>query len=260
MAFKSWNPNQVLRFNTSTSSEFLDSYDAYVKQQIQSDIGRIPHRTFAASSFRCERWSWFRLRGSKPESTVADSNLNFTAEIGTACHRIIQGNLMKLLGDDWIDVQDHINSIEFPYKYSIVPDDNGIESLVQIESPPIRFACDGVIRIKDTKYLLEIKTSEYNSWKDLTEPKPHHIDQIKCYATLLQLPNVMFMYQDRQYGGIKCFEISVKPYEMDAVLEKFNRVMDLAKKNLAPDPLPSGDKWCTPTMCPYYKICGEYGR
>ena len=260
MTFKQWNPKHLTTFNSSASSDFLESYNSYVEQQIKSDMERIPHKTFAASSFRCERWSWFRLRGSVPKATTIDSDLNFTAEIGTACHRIIQNNLVNLLGSDWISVQDHIASIEFPYTYTLESHDTGVESMIQIEEPPIRFACDGIIRMNGMKYLLEIKTSEYSAWKNLDEPKPHHIDQVKCYATLLQLPNVLFLYQDRQYGGLKCFEIKISSYEMQEVKDKFYRVMDLAKKNLAPDPLPIGDKWCTPSMCPYYSLCGDYGR
>ena len=260
MAFKTWEPQRLIRFNSGTSSDFLDAYDSYVEQKLQSGAERIPHQTFAASSFRCDRWSWFRLRGSKPESVVVDKDLNFTAEIGTACHRIIQNNLINMLGSDWINVKDHIASIDFPYEYTLEESGDGLETMIEIKNPPIRFACDGIIRQDGKKYLLEIKTSEYSSWNDITAPKPRHVDQIKCYATLLQLPNVLFMYQDRQYGGIKCFEVTVQQYEMDLVLERFDRVLDLAKKNLAPDPLPKGDSWCTPAMCPYYKLCGEYGR
>lgn len=260
MAFRGWNPQHLAPFNSANSSDFLDAYNSYLEDKIKSDAERPSHRTFAASSFRCERWSWFRLRGSKPEKPEVDTTLNFTAEIGTACHRIIQTNLQNLLRDDWIPVKNHIQSIDFPYKYTLQEDENGLESLVEIEDPPIRFACDGIIQINGTRYLLEIKTSEYSAWNDLLEPKPHHIDQVKCYATLLNLPNVLFVYQDRQYGGLKCFEITVSYPDMLMVKERFERVVDLAKKNLVPEPLPRGDKWCTRSMCPYYNVCGEYGR
>ena len=76
----------------------------------------------------------------------------------------------------------------------------------------------------------------------------------------INLPNVLFVYQDRQYGGLKCFEITVSYPDMLMVKERFERVVDLAKKNLVPEPLPRGDKWCTRSMCPYYNVCGEYGR
>lgn len=260
MAFRTSNSQHLAKFNSSTSADFLDSYTTYVADKIQSDAEQIPHKTFAASSFRCERWSWFRIRGTKPEIATVDKDLNFTADIGTACHRIIQTNLKSMLADDWISVTDHIHSIEFSYEYTVESSGDGLETMVEILNPPIRFACDGIIRLNNKLYLLEIKTSEYNAWNDLIEPKSHHVDQVKCYSTLLQLPNVLFLYQDRQYGGLKCFEIKISAPDMQMVKERFARVLDLAKKNLAPDPLPKGDKWCTSAMCPYYKVCGEYGR
>ena len=258
MAFRTWDVSHLTKFNSATSSDFLDDYDSYVEQKIKSDAEKPSSRTFAASSFRCDRWSWFRLRGSKPEIQIVDPTLNFTADIGTACHRIIQNNLKNMLGSDWISVRKHIESIDFQYKYTLEEDESGFESLVQIEEPPIKFACDGIIQRNGKKYLLEIKTSEYSSWNDLTDPKPHHVDQVKCYATLLQLPNVLFLYQDRQYGGLKCFEVEVSYHDMVEVRERFDRVLDLARKNLAPNPLPKGDAWCNPSRCPYFNVCKEY--
>ena len=260
MAFKNMNSPNFVEFNSATSSEFLDMYDSYVEHKLEVGAERIPSKTFAASSFRCDRWSWFRLRGSKPDVGVVDKGLNFTADIGTACHRIIQTNLIDMLGPNWITVKDHIASINFPYEYTLAESGDGLETLIEIKNPPIRFACDGIIQLDGKRYLLEIKTSEYSSWNDLTEPKPRHIDQVKCYSTLLNLPNVIFLYQDRQYGGLKCFEIKIKSYEMSDVRKRFDRVLDLASKNLAPQPLPKGDSWCTPSMCPYYRLCDEYGR
>lgn len=261
MAFRGWDAQHLARFNSATSSEFLDFYEGYVDSKIREGAARPSHLTFAASSFRCNRRSWFRLRGVKPDvAKTLDKTLNFTAEIGTACHRIIQKNLKAALGDDWVSVEDHIKEINFPYEYTIKADDDGFEHQIEIVSPPIRFACDGIIRWKGKKYLLEIKTSEFSSWDNLMDPKEEHVDQIKCYATLLQLDGVLFLYQDRQYGGFKCYEVAITSIEMQEVLDRFTYVLDMVEKNLAPDPLPKGDKWCSPSMCPYYKKCSEYGR
>ena len=262
MAFKSWNPEHLARFNSSASSDFLDTYESYVDAKIKKHAAQPAHETFSGSSFRCDRRSWFRLRGTQPDTLqVPDKTLNFTADIGTACHRIIQSNLINLLGDDWLSVKDYMHFANLPYKYEVEHDEGDPESQVHIIDPPIRFAVDGLIRWKDKVYLLEIKTSEFASWNDLTEPKPQHIDQIKCYASLLNIHNVLFLYQDRQYGGFKCFEVKVTDYEMQKIKDRFKYVMDMVEKNLAPDPLPKNDPWCSSSaMCPYYKKCQEYGR
>lgn len=261
MAFHTWDPSHLARFNSSCSSDFLDFYEGIVEDNIRSHNALPTHKTFAPSSFRCDRISWFRLRGTQPDTIKnPDKELNFTAEVGTACHRIIQTNLAHELGSNWISARDHLSSVDVPYFYSVQEDEDSLESLVQIEDPPVRFACDGIIVWKGKKYLLEIKTSELSSWRDLTDPKPEHIDQVKCYATLLKISDILFLYQERQYGGLKCYEYHVSDPEMDEIMKRIRNVVDLANKNLAPDPLPKGDKWCTESRCPYYKKCQEYGR
>lgn len=262
MAFRSWDTAHFAKFNSATSSEFLAFYQSYVNTKIKEKASQPSHRTFAASAFRCDRRSWFRLRGVEPDAPkVADYTLSFTAEIGTACHRIIQSNLKDALGSDWISVDDWITSIDFPYDYTVETSKDGLEHLIEIKSPyPIRFACDGIIKWKGHYYLLEIKTSEFSSWDKQCDAKEEHIDQVKCYSALLKLDGVLFLYQDRQYGQLKCYEEKMTYVDHIQVIRRFEYVIDMVNKNLAPDPLPKGDKWCTPSMCPYFKKCAEYGR
>lgn len=261
MAFKSWNPTHLAKFNSAASSDFLDMYENILDNKIREAAERGSHQTFSGSSFRCDRLSWFRLRGTQPDKVKEpDRGLEFTAQIGTACHRVIQSNLSEALGDDWIDVSTYLQSIDFPYEYEVKADDSGFETQITLVDPPFRFSCDGVIRWKDKYYLLEIKTSEFMSWDEMTDPKVEHIDQVKCYATLLNLHDVIFLYQDRQYGEFKCYEYHVTDSTMQDIKQRINYVMDMVKKNLAPEPLPKGDKWCTRSMCPYFDKCAEYGR
>jgi len=261
MAFKQWNADHLARFNSAISSEFLDNYENYIKDQIREDLSEPSHQTFAGSAFRCNRKSWFRLRGVQPDIVKEpDLVLNFSAEIGTACHRIIQTNLKSMLKDDWLSVSDYLEDLKPEYEYIIDSTADDLECQIHIIDPPIMFACDGLVRWNNKIYLLEIKTSEFSSWNDLTDPKLQHIDQIKCYATLLNIHDVLFMYQDRQYGGFKCYEVHVTDQDMLEVKNRFKYVIDMVDKNLAPDPLPKGDPWCTISMCPYYNKCAEYGR
>lgn len=261
MAFRQWDMNHLVKFNSVASSELLDMYDNYLSDQLISESKELPHRTFAPSAFRCNRRSWFRLRGVEPDTvTVPDTVLNFSAEIGTACHRMIQSNLKAMLKDDWIDVMSYIyNFSKTDTFYTCTHDESQLETLVITDNPPVRFACDGLIRLHDKLYLIEIKSSEYASWNELTDPKPQHIDQVKCYCTLLNLDNVLFIYVDRQYGGLKCFEIHVSDTDKAQIRSQFKYVQDMVDKNLAPEGLPVGDSWCQANYCPYYRKCKEYG-
>ena len=257
MGFRSVESIHLARFNSANSSDFLDLYENAVDERILDGETKTPSRTFAPSQIRCKRVSWFRLRGTPPEQeTIVDRTLNFTAQVGTACHHNIQETLSKKLGKDWIDVEEYLNSENRPYRY--VCTKNGYETQIEVLDPPIKFAPDGIIFYKGKYWLLEIKTSEYSSFDKLTDPKPQHIDQIKCYATLLNIHDALVLYQDRMYGGLKCYEINITDNDMKQMWDMFAEVQDCVKKNIAPEKLPAGDSRCSPSYCRYYNKCKEW--
>lgn len=259
MAFKPASLLSGKNFNTAQSLTFLEEYERFRSDKVRAERAAPSHRCFAPSSLRCDRLSWFRLRGVQPDSiSQPDMSLEFTAEIGTACHRIIQSNLAKMLGDDWINVEEYVGSLGISATTQY--DATSGEVLITIDDPPVRFACDGIIRRDNKLYLLEIKTVDVASWGALSTEKPQHRDQVICYCSLLQLNNVLFLYQERTYGGLKCFELSVPNYLQLDMMDRMNKVMEKVRQGIAPKALPRGDSWCTPGRCPYYKTCQEYGR
>ena len=264
MAFRSANlAAHMMKFNSAVSSDFLDWYSNIVDQEIKDSRSHAVHKTFAPSQMRCDRVSWFRLRGTAPDVLKEpDKTLNFTAQVGTACHEMIQKRLIEHLGNDWIPVQSWVNNNPMYFiDYDMDITTKGYESTIDLRTPyPVRFACDGIIRFKEQVYLLEIKTSEFSSLQNMTRPKDKHMDQIKCYSTLLHIPRVLFLYEDRTYGDMKCFEVTITEKEQDEVRLKMDRVMDLAEANIAPEGLPVGDPDCSSNMCRYWKKCKEWGR
>lgn len=258
MAFINMGEMEASRYNSIVSQEFLKAYEAFRDASINSESQSKPSQNFAPSSIRCQRLSWFRLRGVEPDSPArADRVLNFTARIGTACHEYIQKDLRDMLKENWISVREFLQKFPIEHEYEL--EEHGMETRITFKDIPIRFACDGIIFWSDKYYLLEIKTSEYSSFRDLSNTKETHVDQIKCYATLLNISNVLVLYQERQHGDMKCYEMQVSDSEKSAVLRTMNHVLELVKYNIAPDRLPSGDSWCSPSMCRYYKKCKEWG-
>ena len=256
MAFRTANiAAHTMKFNTATSGDFICAYEKIIDDEIAASAAKPKHQSFAPSQMRCDRISWFRLRGVQPDNIkVPDRTLDFSAKVGTACHEVIQRRLVNSAEFEWLDVDKWLDSHGTPYDWSVIP--NGYEQQIEMRKPyPIRFACDGLIKFKGQVYLLEIKTSEFSSFQDLIEPKPKHMDQIKCYATLLDVSNVLVLYVDRTYGGLKCFEIVISDADKQEILNKMQHVMELVEANIAPDKLLKGDPDCNPNMCPYYEKC-----
>lgn len=263
MAFRSANLlAHSLKFNSATSSDLVDLYEGCIDREIIEHSEGRKHKAFAPSSMRCRRISWFRLRGVEQDKIPnPDRRLNFSAEMGTACHELIQRRLSTELGEDWIDVRDYLSSNKEFSDYEFTVETSGYETQIELIKPfPVRFACDGIIRLNGKLYLLEIKSAEYSSFIDLVEPKPEHIDQIQTYSALLKLPNVLVVYIDRQNGEIKCFELTISSSTHQEVLRDMHYVMNMVEANIAPDGLPKGSNWCNANMCPYYKKCKEWGR
>lgn len=256
MTFIPIESTPVTRYNSAISSDFLNLYETALDEVILEGETKIPSRTFAPSQIKCKRVSWFRLRGVVPEKEeVVDRALNFTAQIGTACHQHIQEILSTKLSQNWIDVEEYLKSTQRPYEYTCVKGD--YETKIEIVDPPIKFAPDGILLYQGQYRLLEIKTSEYSSFEKLTAPKPQHIDQVKCYCTLLGLHNALVVYQDRIYGSLKCYEVNVTDADMQQMWDMFKEVQDCVKKNIAPAK-PENTRYCSPSYCRYYNKCKEW--
>ena len=246
-----------LNFNSAISSNFKDLYDKIVYDKYEASEKRKPSQSFAPSSFRCDRLSFFRLRGVDPDPVqVINTELSFSAMLGTACHEEIQANLKSVIGDQWVDVSDYLDAHTLSHDYKIMKHGE-LETRIEFLNPPVRFSCDGLLKFGDEYYLLEIKTSEYQAFKSLKAPKEQHIDQIKCYCSLLEIHKALVLYQDRLYGTTKCYEVKVTDYEMGEIFNRMNRVLEYVDKNIAPPKLPSGDYWCS--YCKYKQRCKQWG-
>lgn len=255
--FKEANLQRLTQFNSDSSYKLLDIYNNSVTSRIQANRTHMSSRTFAPSSLRCKRRSWFRLRGVEPDSIdTVDAELQFAADIGTACHELIQSDLKTELREDWIDVSEYLANKSIAHSYTT--SNHGLETFVMFQDPPVKFSVDGLIRLNNKYFLLEIKTVPFNVWDKLTAPKDEHVDQVKCYCTMLDLNDCIMLYQDRQYGHIKCYEISVPECDKIEVLNGMQYVLDCVHSNIAPEGLDSSDKWCSSNYCQYYRKCKEY--
>lgn len=256
MAFRQINFEHLAKFNSEASSTLITRYTEQIIDNIRAESAKVKSCTFAPSSIRCDRKQWFRLRGTEPDFLAEpDLVMTHTAVVGSALHENIQTVLEQSFGDDWIDVESFLKENPIPYEYSLIK--RGHETLVIIPDIPIKFACDGILRINGKYYLLEIKSSEYSSWDALTTSKEHHLDQIKTYCTVLNISNVLTLYIDRQYGDVKSYEHTISAADMQSIRNKIEHIKFMVEANLAPDKLPQGDYMCL--NCEYKKKCKEWG-
>lgn len=258
MAFRQANFERLTKFNSLASSKLYSQYEAFRFQKVVSKSKEPKSQVFVPSGMRCKRKSWFRLRGVEcDELKNPDMQLEFTAEVGTACHAVIQTNLEEMLGENWVSVKDYLALHPIAYTYELV--ENGHETKVSILVPPMHFSCDGIIKIGEVFYILEIKTCDDRTFNELTDVKLIHKDQANAYSTMLGISNVLFMYQSRLTGEIKVFEYTVSSLQQQEVLDSMKEIQELAAANIAPDKLDTawGDYVCR--NCEYSKKCRSWG-
>ena len=261
MAFREANlTSHMITFNSAASCSLIDIYRSSSQEEILEQASAAKHQTFAPSSMRCPRISWFRLRGVQPDQiNTPDLTLDFTAKIGTACHEIVQTRLEAALGDKWLDVGEYLKKARPEWVFEL--EKKGHETQINLMDPyPVRFACGGLIDLDGEVTLLEIKSSEFSSFRDLTDIKPKHEVQVKCYASLLNVNRALVLYIDRQYGEIKCFERRITGQDKTQLFDSMDYVQGCVEACIAPDGLPVGDLDCRENMCPYWRKCKEWGR
>ena len=255
MAFKQITPLGA-SFNSDLSCNFKSLLDKAILDSYKKKESHKPSKTIAPSSLRCERLTYFRLRGVDPDEEISvDRGLEFSAFIGSSCHEMLQKQLFT--GDfGWINIPLFLSKHKINHEYDLV--EHELETLIKFKDIPVNLSVDGILEFGENNfYLLEIKSCEPSSFKTLSKPKESHVDQIKCYCAMLELNNVMMIYIDRMYGDIKCFEVKFTDYQLEEVFSKINKIQDFVKSNVAPPRLSYDDFWCT--NCKYKKRCKQWG-
>lgn len=256
--------------NSEVSREKL--YNIYISQaEFENSNVEIqtPYRTFAPSSMRCARYQWFRLRGTVPDvSYRGDVVYDFFSKVGDMSHELVQKRLYNSCGKfgnyygnvEFLDVEDYvIDKLNPDWKYTCSKSENGYETRFELKEPyPIRFSCDGICRIDGEDYLIEIKSLDYRQWCDAFEIMSRHRVQAYTYCAFLKLSKIIFIYVDRTYGNIKCFESEVSDEVVLNVYKYMDDILECTKTNIAPDGLSKGDGMCR--TCMYHKTCMGYGR
>ena len=264
MAFRNISTNALCKFNSQVSSDFIVDYEKSVLKKSSDNHKRVRNKAIVPSSFRCERVQWFRLRGVETDNTeeLMKPTDIFITNMGDSIHYNIQSVLSFMESFENVSVADYLKKFPIHYKYELEISDNQMETKIKLldDKYPVQMSCDGILKYDNRYYILEIKTSEYASWNGLTYPKPEHIEQVKMYSTFLNIDNILMFYVERQYGGVKCFELNIKESDKQYVFDKIDRIMKCVENNLCPEPLNKMDSWCVSSRCDYFKTCKLYGR
>lgn len=251
------------RLNTP---DVLNQLSDALKAEIVSEEGKsLPSTFFTPSSMICKRQMFYKAKGIEPEPSDADYQMTGMAESGTDRHNRLQNHLQHLKDFEYVDVSKYIeeNHIDVEVVSHI-----GNEWKLRNQKYNLSFMLDGILLHKPTGkyYVLEIKTEisfKSNGRKDVD---PFHKHQGLAYTQMLKIPDVIFIYENRDDCSLKFYLYTPTPEEIEKYFrKKLSDVLYALEIDKVPKMVTTEDISMTEVIstskvcnyCPYKKQCGR---
>ena len=236
--------------NTKQAPEklFLNAYNDVV---VKGRENRPPSNRYKPSSLGgCLRNIYFqRITAPTDKAETLEPELVEMGENGTDRHERIQEKVMRMkeLGHDveWIDVEEFLK--RRPVEGTKVVQRVGPEVKLYNETYNISLMCDGIVKIEGVYYVLEIKTEISFKWQGRGEPDEKHRTQAATYSLVLNIPRVLFFYENRDILKKKPYIIEIGQEEIaERVLNTIETVEEAILTQTVPPKTdkPSECKWC----------------
>lgn len=217
-----------------------------------------PSQTYKPSSMNCIRNMYYQITGADTDPIQSSYCMVGICNAGTDIHIRIQQAVegMKDNGIDceYIDVADFVKNRNLDYLE--VVSKSGMETKLHHKTLNMTFMCDGIVRYKNHYYILEIKTEASFKWNARTEVDPSHYRQGTAYSMSLQLPEVLFVYVNRDVLDMKSY-IFKPTDEMKEDLVGMIEECDGYVKRLICPPKPENLVKKTCEYCSYKNLCKQ---
>ena len=238
-------------------TQFLNDLKASIEIQDSKNSGK-PSRTFKPSSMHCIRNMYFQVMGADINEGRMSSELVGICESGTDRHDRLQKAIMQMkennIDCEYIDVEQYINIHKDELSDLVVLSKQGNETKLYHQKYNVRFLCDGIIRYKGKYYILEIKTESASKFWDRKDVSEDHILQGTAYSLLLNLSNVLFVYECRDTCNKKAFMFTPTKQQKFDLVNKIIACQDAIHYEVVPDkPSDVSKKACM--YCPYSDLC-----
>ena len=247
--------------NTKVSPE--QAFLADLKRSIEKSAdkeARKPSQTYKPSSMNCIRNMYYQVIGAEQDQSQSTYCSVGICNSGTDIHIRIQKAVedMKNNGVDceYIDVADYVKSRNLDYLEIV--ERSGMETKLYYKDLNMSFLSDGIIRYKNHYYILEIKTEASFKWNTRDNVDPTHYKQGTAYSIAFKLPEVLFLYVNRDVLDMKAY-MFVPTDEMKQDLVGMITECDGYVSRMICPPKPENVPKKTCSYCGYKTLCGKDG-
>lgn len=224
-------------------------------EKIGSRDGK-PSPYYKPSSLHCIRNMYYQRTESNVDTPVVSADLVGISESGTDRHLRIQDYIchMKDYGIDceYVDVGTYIEENNIPDIE--VLEKHEYETKLYSPMYQMRFLVDGIIKYRGKYYILEIKTESNFKFVARGGVDPLHYLQAYTYSLCLKIPEVLFIYENRDCCAKKFYLFPITDENRQSIVNRIETCESYVQKNIVPDkPGNIPTKICT--YCGYKQRC-----
>lgn len=239
----------------STEQSFLADLKKSVEMSAAKS-SRKPSQMYKPSSLKCIRNMYYQIIGADVDETLPSYCSVGICNSGTDIHIRVQQAVeaMKDCGIkcEYIDVAEYVKSHNLTHLE--VVSKSGMETKLYYKDLNMSFLCDGIIFYKNHYYILEVKTEASFKWNKRTDVDVAHYAQGTAYSIAFGLPEVLFLYVNRDILDMKAFMFVPTDEMKQELIGKITECDNyVAQKQLPPIPEDVDRKTCE--YCAYRKMC-----
>ena len=223
---------------TTVESNFLRDLKYSIEKDDQVNK-RKGSNFYKPSSMNCIRSMYYTRIEAEQDEEQMPYTLIGICNSGTDTHERLQTAVSKMKDYDidceYIDVGKYVNRRKKLKENIEVVSKSGMETKLFHKKLKMSFLCDGIIKYKGKYYILEIKTEISNKWYTRKGVDPKHYNQATAYSLSLGIPDVIFLYVNRDNLDMKTFKFTPTD-DMKMELEsKIITCEDYVEKNITPE-------------------------
>lgn len=215
-----------------------------------------PSPYYKPSSLQCIRNMYYQRIEADVDTPAVSADLVGIGESGTDRHLRIQSYIchMKDYGIDceYVDVETYIsenNILDIE-----VLEKREFETKLYSPKYQLRFLVDGIIKYKGKYYILEIKTESCHKWLVRGGVDPSHYYQAYTYSLCLGIPEVLFIYENRDCCSKQFYLFTVTDENRQFIANRLETCESYVQQHIVPDkPDNIASKICN--YCGYRQRC-----
>ena len=222
-------------------------------------------QSYKPSCMNCIRQMYYiRVGQGADEEFRSYTNIGI-CNSGTDIHQRIQQAVLDMKSNgidcEYVNVADYVKSRNLDYLEIVKRPDfkkGDYETKLFHKTLNMSFLCDGVIKYKNMYFILELKTENTNKFWTREGVDQSHFNQGTAYSLSLQIPNVLFVYINRDVLDMKSFMFTPTD-EMKADLVGKITICDsyVAEMKAPPKPEDVSKKTCE--YCGFRTQCRKDG-